>query len=241
VRRDRALRDVSAQGVLETAAATAPWRNEDPTCTAHRERQSGPSPHRGGDRWADPVEGPPPHRWRYPRTVLVSRRTSINGLDRLPFVSGSVDDEDDYYRVLGVDPLADVLAIHRAYRVQARRFHPDLIGDDARMKVINVAWAVLRDASRRASYDADRAPAAPPIEAPAPSMHAATDPGLPPGKPSGRVVDYGRYKGWSLGEIARVDPDYLEWLRKAPGYRWLSADVDAALASIRVGVSRRRS
>ena len=39
-------------------------------------------------------------------------------------------------------------------------------------------------------------------------------------------------------EIARVDPDYLQWLRNAHGYRWFSADMDDALASIRVGVPR---
>ena len=30
--------------------------------------------------------------------------------------------------------------------------------------------------------------------------------GPPPGRPSGSVLDFGRFKGWSLGEIARVDP-----------------------------------
>jgi curved DNA-binding protein CbpA len=143
----------------------------------------------------------------------------------------------DYYRLLGVDARADPETIHRAYRDQARRFHPDLTGDDAMMKVVNVAWHVLRDAGRRASYDAGRIPASAPIPAPA-STVAASDPGPPPGKPSGRVVDYGRYEGWSLGEIARVDPNYLEWLRDAPGYRWLRADVDAALGSLRAGTSR---
>jgi curved DNA-binding protein CbpA len=146
----------------------------------------------------------------------------------------------DYYRLLGVDARADPETIHRAYRDQARRFHPDLTGDDVMMKVVNVAWHVLRDADRRALYDAERIPVSAPIPAPAPSEHTASDPGPPPGKPSGRVVDYGRYKGWSLGEIARVDPNYLEWLREAPGYRWLRADVDAALDSLRASAAGRR-
>ncbi len=36
--------------------------------------------------------------------------------------------------------------------------------------------------------------------------------GPPPGRPSGSVLGFGRHLGWSLGEIARVDPGYLEWL-----------------------------
>jgi DnaJ domain len=153
-------------------------------------------------------------------------------------VSRDEPGEADYYGLLGVDAGADPETIHRAYRDQARRFHPDLTGDDAMMKVVNVAWHVLRDPDLRALYDAGRIPASPPIPAPA-STVAASDPGPPPGEPSGRVVEYGRYKGWSLGEIARVDPNHLEWLREAPGYRYLRADVDAALNSLRAGTSRR--
>jgi curved DNA-binding protein CbpA len=153
-------------------------------------------------------------------------------------VSRHESGEADYYRLLGVDSQAEPETIHRAYRDQARRFHPDLTGDDAMMKVVNVAWHVLRDTGRRALYDAGRIPASAPIPAPA-STVAANDPGPPPGKPSGRVVDYGRYKGWSLGEIAQVDPNYLEWLRDTPGYRWLRADVDAALDSLRASVAAR--
>ena len=32
------------------------------------------------------------------------------------------------------------------------------------------------------------------------------------GRPSGSVLDFGIFAGWSLGEIARTDPGYLEWL-----------------------------
>jgi len=30
--------------------------------------------------------------------------------------------------------------------------------------------------------------------------------------PSGSILPFGRYQGWSLGEIARADPYYLVWL-----------------------------
>ena len=40
--------------------------------------------------------------------------------------------------------------------------------------------------------------------------------GPPPGNPQGTVLDFGRHIGWSIGEISRVDPGYLEWLDKQP-------------------------
>jgi curved DNA-binding protein len=40
--------------------------------------------------------------------------------------------------------------------------------------------------------------------------------GPPPGVATGSVLTFGRYRGWSLGEIARRDPGYLEWLERAP-------------------------
>jgi curved DNA-binding protein CbpA len=60
----------------------------------------------------------------------------------------------------------------------------------------------------------------------------ATDPGHagpPPGRPSGTVLDFGRYAGWSLGEIARHDRDYLEWLLRATFGRRLRAEVEQLL------------
>ena len=40
--------------------------------------------------------------------------------------------------------------------------------------------------------------------------------GPPPGNPSGSVLNFGRYLGWSLGEIARYDLEYIEWLDRTP-------------------------
>ena len=37
--------------------------------------------------------------------------------------------------------------------------------------------------------------------------------GPPPGNPRGSVLPFGRHIGWSIGEIARVDPGYLAWLQ----------------------------
>ncbi|HXG26936.1 MAG TPA: J domain-containing protein [Candidatus Binatia bacterium] len=162
-------------------------------------------------------------------------------------------EREDLYRILQVDPGASPLVIQAAYRVLARIFHPDVEGDDAQMKRINHAWAVLGDPRRRAAYDAERAgrhpgpaagapdrPATAPVR-PAPSTTAAA-PGVagqrhgtedhagpPPGHPSGPVMRFGRYEGWSLGEIARVDRPFLEWLRRVPAGRQLREDIDLAL------------
>ena len=53
--------------------------------------------------------------------------------------------------------------------------------------------------------------------------------GPPPGRPSGSVLNFGRYSGWSLGEIARRDLEYLEWLDRTPIGRTYREEVDAIL------------
>lgn len=61
--------------------------------------------------------------------------------------------------------------------------------------------------------------------------------GRPPGDASGSVLNFGRYAGWSLGEIARSDLEYLEWLDRMPIGRPHRDAIDAILR--RAG--RRRS
>jgi curved DNA-binding protein CbpA len=61
--------------------------------------------------------------------------------------------------------------------------------------------------------------------------------GPPPGRPSGSVVTFGRYNGWSLGEIARGDLDYIEWLDRMPIGRPYRDEIDAILRAS----GRRRS
>ena len=52
--------------------------------------------------------------------------------------------------------------------------------------------------------------------------------GPPPGNPSGTVLRFGRYDGWSLGEVARTDIEYLEWLDRMPIGRPYRDEIDAA-------------
>ena len=113
---------------------------------------------------------------------------------------------------------------------------------NARMSRINAAWDRLRDPRRRDDYDRElgiypvrRAPPrrqavkrpfartststhehrAAPQTASSTARHrrdGTGGAGPPPGRPSGSVLQFGRHLGWSIGEVARVDPGYLEWL-----------------------------
>ena len=76
--------------------------------------------------------------------------------------------------------------------------------------------------------------------------------GPPPGDPSGTVLNFGRYAGWSLGEIAGRDLNYIEWLDRMPIGRTYRDELDlilrrtgrrksaAAEAQERRGLFRRR-
>lgn len=133
--------------------------------------------------------------------------------------------ERNPYEVLGVPRNASVRQIRVAYLARARRAHPDLVGqrglDD--MRTLNEAWGVLKDPERRSAFDvANGGPATTP---PTNSRARKGDPnrpfwtgaaGPPPGRPSGTVLDFGIYAGWSLGEISRRDRGYLLWLRNHP-------------------------
>jgi curved DNA-binding protein CbpA len=205
--------------------------------------------------------------------------------------------EEDLYRILEVEPHADLRALRAAYRRLARRYHPDISDDAAaahRMSEINRAWAVLRDPVQRAAYDRSRSAPAPGYATPRPTPHAGPTPpadgadgerfgrvrstpsawsarrpaggsggtnaprstagahwptdrstsgdpapgaaattvhaaGPPPGRPEGAVLTFSRYAGWSLGEIARHDPEFLEWLERTPSGRGYRDEIDALL------------
>ena len=196
----------------------------------------------------------------------------------------------DHYKVLQVDSEAEEEVIQAAYRRLAQKYHPDVAASGeaaARMSAINGAWAVLRDATARAAYDAERIAAArtaadhpprhaddaarratnrppryaaahhaPPRRAPEEtspnwtagrsfsgggyepdSMRQSGAAGPPPGHPSGSVITFGRYVGWSLGEIARRDLEYIEWLDRMPIGRPYRDEIDVILRA----TGRRRT
>jgi curved DNA-binding protein CbpA len=53
--------------------------------------------------------------------------------------------------------------------------------------------------------------------------------GPPPGNASGSVLNFGRYAGWSLGEISRADIEYIEWLDRATIGRNFREEIDTIL------------
>jgi hypothetical protein len=100
------------------------------------------------------------------------------------------------------------------------------------MIAVNGAYAVLGDPQRKADYDRSlaRVPVAqdtwddeqrpiappPPVARPAPASREG-DP----------VLSFGRYAGWTVGRVARTDPDYLEWLVRTPAGRQYRGPIEA--------------
>ncbi len=141
--------------------------------------------------------------------------------------------------MLQVDPEAEPEVIRAAYRALALKYHPDLsTGSEERMAAINQAWLILRDADSRARHDrvrvgARRRPDGQPsvVSYPMPGPVPPT----PPGTASGSVLEFGRYSGWSLGQILGVDPDYVEWLARVPIGKPFKHEIQALWATQAAG------
>ena len=156
------------------------------------------------------------------------------------------------YAVLGISPDSDPATIRNAFRRLARRYHPDTGGDAHYMSAINKAWAELGDPELRAAYDrrmgierqsadADAAEAGAETAAEA-AAEAAAQPAEPVAgsltermatrmmSGTGTVLDFGRYEGWTIDQLAKHDPDYLLWLERTSIGRPLQAEIHAVLA-----------
>ena len=103
---------------------------------------------------------------------------------------------------------------------------PDASGQPLRPQTVSRAWTSGRS-SVGGGYDPSRMRTA--------DGHGAAGP--PPGNPSGTVLNFGRYSGWSLGEIARGDLEYLEWLDRMAIGRIYREELDGLLRK----AGRRRS
>ena len=136
----------------------------------------------------------------------------------------------DAYEVLQVNPQADLDVIRAAFRTLARKYHPDFGGTGARMVSLNDAWAEIGDPKRRKAYDMQLAAAAKTGAdglRPAAPAGGGRDAGASwkPGAPTGTILDFGRYTGWSLVDLARQDPYYLEWLERTPIGRPMRSEI----------------
>jgi curved DNA-binding protein CbpA len=158
----------------------------------------------------------------------------------------------DPYRVLQVTPDAEPEVIQAAYRALARKYHPDMGGSDLQMAKLNAAWETVRDRAARARYDREQKAAtaeqmAQPAQTAQTQGHAvherppaptASPPRRSPRGRPGTVLDFGRYAGLSLGDLAIDDPNYLEWLERTPIGHRLQPEIEALLARSRPTNSR---
>jgi curved DNA-binding protein CbpA len=134
----------------------------------------------------------------------------------------------DPYRILQVQPGADPDVVRAAYRVLARKLHPDGAAGpmdpatERKMADLNWAYAIVRDPVRLQAWESERRRAAPPTPRQDPTHGAPRGPLDADG--ADLRLDFGRYEGWTLGEVVRRDPEYLDWLRRhASGARYRDA------------------
>ena len=130
----------------------------------------------------------------------------------------------DLYTVLGVAPDASTKVIRTAYRTLARTLHPDLGGDAAQMATVNGAWTILRDPIRRAAYDAQHG-----YSKQTPSPGSLARQAYEVAHDGSTILDFGRYAGSSIGALARLDPDYLEWLARTQIGRPFRGEIEEVL------------
>jgi formylglycine-generating enzyme required for sulfatase activity len=68
-----------------------------------------------------------------------------------------MEDEQNFYTILGVAPDAPEAEIRRAFRTRAKALHPDIRHDDAshEFSLVTEAYETLKDPGRRQAYDED--------------------------------------------------------------------------------------
>jgi curved DNA-binding protein CbpA len=138
------------------------------------------------------------------------------------------DPRQTFYKTLMLAEIADEEIISTVYRKLAQRYHPDVDPSSEaarRMAEINEAYATLKDKDKRRKYDDWLASRRDRRRGDRLIVHqgdiAYGSAGAPAGPPQGSVVDFGRYAGWTLGQIKHRDPEFLEWLVRVPiGHRF---------------------
>jgi curved DNA-binding protein CbpA len=131
----------------------------------------------------------------------------------------------DPYAVLQVVPTCEQEVVHAAFKALAMKYHPDRDGSRRaadRMAELNRAYALVRDADGRRSFDRSRRMTVAGVSVAANPAPPAAGASRANGAPAGAsVLSFGRYSGWSLADLARRDPEYLLWLsRHSSGIRY---------------------
>ena len=148
----------------------------------------------------------------------------------------ATDPRHTYYKTLMLAENADRQIIGTVYRKLAQRFHPDIDSSSEaarRMAEINEAYATLRDPDKRAKYDRwlasrrDRRASDRFIRPNGDGPQGTA--GAPVGAPQGSLIDFGRYSGWTIGQIRRADPEFLEWFMHVPAGRRYKDEIGALL------------
>jgi curved DNA-binding protein CbpA len=149
-------------------------------------------------------------------------------------------------------------AVYRALAKQHHPDHAGPDGAQ-QMARINEAYAVLSDKQKRARYDeiigvskegevvGHARPSMPgatnmkyeggtwsvrPKTEPTPTSAIFGEAGPPPRYPpaKGSVLSFGRYRGWSITQVAAYDRDYLEWLSRTMAGRTYTAELKQVLS-----------
>jgi curved DNA-binding protein CbpA len=141
--------------------------------------------------------------------------------------------ERDAYEVLHVHPRAHPLVVEAAYRVLASIYRSDSAdaqSSQQRMAELEEAYASVSTAEGRALYDQHRKRQEVMEAALATPYHpfaVASSPAA--GDTASGLLDFGRYEGWTIAQLAQHDPDYLRWLsRHSSGIRY-RRQIDEAL------------
>ncbi len=119
--------------------------------------------------------------------------------------------ENDFYKILGIDPNAPDREIKRAYYALASRLHPDKAQDpeqrrqnEQQLALVSAAYNVLKDPNKRKEYDIARKEtiaASSSINAPTPPLPTASKGVAAPTPPSGlsaAALSAARSKGAEL-------------------------------------------
>jgi len=59
----------------------------------------------------------------------------------------------NFYKKLGLTKNATITEIKSAYRLLAKKYHPDTGGDNEKFLALQLAWETLNDPQKRAAYD----------------------------------------------------------------------------------------